>query len=296
MASVIKKILLHYYFSIRTWWPFWFFILNARARALFSKHRPTLNQTQKNIAEELGKSGIAVTSLEELFPEKNLLEELRHYAEEIEGSISSPETKKKFLLEYWPLKPLLNTANPFLQFTLSHTLRDIVNTYMNMFTRMKYYHLAKTIPVPPGEAPVQSQRWHRDPEEKRMCKVFIYLSDVDEGSGPFMYVPQSVYGKKWGHLFPQKTPEGIYPPEGAVEKIIPQKEIKTMTGKAGTVIFCDTTGIHRGGYAVQNERIMFTAFYTSSTYSDKPSYIKPENFSLPPELNTKSARYALHLE
>ena len=32
-------------------------------------------------------------------------------------------------------------------------------------------------------------------------------------------------------------------------------------GKAGTMIFCDTAGIHRGGYATKNERIMFTAGY-----------------------------------
>jgi ectoine hydroxylase-related dioxygenase (phytanoyl-CoA dioxygenase family) len=155
-----------------------------------------------------------------------------------------------------------------------------------MWTKLVYYDLALTLPV--GEsAPVQSQRWHRDPEEKKICKVFIYLNDVDENTGPFTFVLGSQYGGKYGHLFPQKTPEGSYPNEEILLKKIDPRDIKLMTAPKGTVIFCDTSGLHRGGYAKTKERLMFTAFFSAPTNSEKPWYkiSKEEKENLKKELN-----------
>jgi ectoine hydroxylase-related dioxygenase (phytanoyl-CoA dioxygenase family) len=144
-----------------------------------------------------------------------------------------------------------------------------------MWTKLNYYDLAITLPIEEGSAPVQSQRWHRDNEEKRMCKMFIYLSDVDETAGPFTYIPGTVRGQRLGHLFPQRPPEGNYPPEGALGKVVPENERRIMTGRAGTVIFCDTTGLHRGGYATKRERLMYTVFFTAPSWTDKRYYTMP---------------------
>jgi hypothetical protein len=47
-----------------------------------------------------------------------------------------------------------------------------------------------------------SQRWHRDPEDDHIVKMFIYFSDVDEEAGPFEYVRDSAAGGKYGDVFP----------------------------------------------------------------------------------------------
>ena len=39
---------------------------------------------------------------------------------------------------------------------------------------------------------------------------------------------------------------------------VPKNDIRVCTGRAGTVVFCDTTTLHRGGYATKSERTMFT--------------------------------------
>lgn len=44
-------------------------------------------------------------------------------------------------------------------------------------------------------------------------------------------------------------------------------------GKAGTLIFCDTAGLHRGGFAVGRERIMSTGFFPSKKWSE-PALIR----------------------
>ena len=77
--------------------------------------------------------------------------------------------------------------------------------------------------MPEGSEAVSSQRWHRDPEDRKLCKVFIYLNDVDENAGHFTYVKGSHYLGKWGKLFPQKPPKGFYPPSGAVENIVSKR-------------------------------------------------------------------------
>jgi len=260
-------------YRIREWWPLWFHILNREPRKLFAAHPISLDSLQSKIVATLKSDGIATISLNELFPGQELLEILRAYESALPPVPEDLSWKKKKFLEHrWAARPKFDESNPFVALTLNDRVINIVNGYMEMWTKLKYYDLALTKTVPPGTPPSFSQGWHRDPEEKRMCKVFIYLSDVDENSGPFTYVPGSVYGQEFGNLFPQKPPAGCYPPEEDVLRSIPSDRIKLMTAPAGTVIFCDTTGIHRGGYATKNERLMFTAFFSSPRYSEKRYY------------------------
>jgi ectoine hydroxylase-related dioxygenase (phytanoyl-CoA dioxygenase family) len=175
---------------------------------------------------------------------------------------------------------------------MNQCILDIVNSYMQMYTKLNYYYLTQTIPVCNTRA-TYSQCWHRDPEEPRMCKMFIYLSDVDETAGPFIYIPYTVRGQKWSHLFPQKPPSGNYPPEESVKKL-PQHETRlTITGTAGIVIFCDTTGLHRGGYATVKDRVMFTAFYTSPRWSEPQRYKRSDTSGRYLKDLSPQARYAL---
>ena len=181
-------------------------------------------------------------------------------------------SKKDFILSFWEYKPKLDFQNPFVDFAIQPLIHRVACAYMEMWTRLNYFHLAKTIPVGDAEARF-SQNWHRDSEEKRMLKVFVYLSDVDENSGPFTYIKKSTYGNKYGNVAPQKPPEGSYPETCLIESIVNKEDMATGIGKKGTVIFCDTSGLHRGGHAKSRERIMSTTFYTANTWIEVPRYI-----------------------
>ncbi len=221
---------------------------------------------------DLRRDGIAVSSLEELFPGESVLETLRAW-EQAHPPVEDTAGKKKFLREYWELISTFDEKNPFVSLALRDTVIDIVESYMDMWVRFKQFHLGKTLPDP--ERPLAgSQQWHRDPEEKRMCKMFIYLNDIDETAGPFTYLFGSTYGNKYGRLFPQKSPEGSYPAEAEV-RARGGTDIHAMTGKAGTVMFCDTSGLHFGGRATGHERIMFTAAFASPLYSEGARYVIP---------------------
>ena len=108
-----------------------------------------------------------------------------------------------------------------------------------------------------------------------------------------LYISKSTFGKKpYGHLFPQKPPEGSYPNKRDVDKFIPKKDQKIYTGKAGSVIFCDTSGIHRGGYATSKERLMSTFFYSAKTFKEEKRYRVPKHIEADRPLSPESF-YAL---
>jgi len=117
---------------------------------------------------------------------------------------------------------------------------------------------------------MHSQLWHRDLEEKKMIKVFIYLNDVNENNGPFFYVKGSQpSGKsKISKFAPQYLPKGSYPDEATVKNTILLDQIVCAKGKAGTIIFCDTAGLHKGGFVVEGERKMITGFFPSKKWSE----------------------------
>lgn len=122
--------------------------------------------------------------------------------------------------------------------------------------------------------------------------MFLYLSDVNEHAGPFMYMRHTTWGLKWGNNFRQRPPKGYYPGDDRVEQMIPEKEKMVCTGKVGTIIFCDTTGIHRGGYSTGNQRIMFTAGYVTDA-SASPALFRCDAAFRKNNMFSQTARHAL---
>lgn len=265
------------YFRLRALWPVWFYILNAKPRRLFRTSLPTLNPVQERLVKELRETGIAVTNLDELFPREELLPKLQSYTQELIRK-AEVKTGKTFLEYLWDVQPVLDFENPFVKLALEGRVIDVVNSYMEMFSRFYYLTLNVTTPVESGTKSIASQRWHRDPEDKKMIKLFLYLNDVDSESGPFIYIPYSTYGLRWGNFLSQRPPRGVYPNSGEIERHIPHDHVKVLTGKAGTLIFCNTTGFHKGGYATGKPRTMFTAGYRSQASAWLDQYKYPVNF------------------
>ena len=264
------------YYKIRYSFPVWRRI-NRRGISLFQQNPPHLTGRATELVAELKTNGIAVAHVDDIFPGENILEKMRAYAASIENT-ASVRTNKEFLKFYLDDKPMLNLENPLVSLAVNQKTLDIVNSYMSMFSKFYYFTLNKTMPVGNGAEAVQSQQWHRDPEDTKLVKIFVYLNDVDERAGPFTYVQGSHKEGPLGNLFPPVPPRGSLPPADEIRKTVPQEKIRTCTGKAGTIIFCDTRGIHRGGYATLHERLMLTLCYASYASLWPFRCIYPENF------------------
>ena len=126
-------------------------------------------------------------------------------------------------------------------------------------------------PDPDVPGRVASQQWHRDPWNDHIVKVFTYFNDVGEDAGPFEYVMGSPHGGRYGELWPWQ-PKGIYPPQDEFERAIPAEDRRALTGPAGTMIFCDTSGFHCGGWAKSQSRILSYHTYVSPPPGKSPRF------------------------
>lgn len=299
------------YYRLRNLWPVWYYFLNYGSRIKWNGYLESnkLSDLQLRISDELSKNGIAITHISEFFKDGKIFAQLKNYTKE---RLSDPVIQKEIAVResgardgkggisvhliggYGDSKYEIDLTNPFLRFHLARPLLETASSYMGLIPKFIMHSLHSMILIPPDSPAAFSQNWHRDPDDKKIIKIFIYLTDVNEASdGPFMYVKGSQYGGRWRNIFPQVPPVGSYPPRGAVEKIVPGENIEICLGKAGTIIFCDTSGLHKGGYCTKSRRIMSAATFVSSASAYRPNfdigeYADLSNFS-------EIARYALDI-
>jgi hypothetical protein len=250
--------------------------LNRSSRRQFEARRPALGEAQARVVADLRRDGLARTGVGELLAGAELWQAAAEAGRAFTGServrrgIESylPKVEKSsgkdYLVRQWDSHPVLTPDDPWLRLGLAPALLDTVNTYLGLWSKLNYVDVWYTIPGPVERPAVASQRWHRDPEDQRLVKVFLYLSDVDAGAGPLEYVRGSNAGGPHAGLWPNPDPgTASYPPEGEVEARIPAADRVACTGAAGTLVFCDTHGFHRGGLATGRARVLATWAYVT---------------------------------
>lgn len=98
------------------------------------------------------------------------------------------------------------------------------------------------------------QRFHRDPDDWRFVKLFIYLTDVDANSGPHVYVQGS-------HRTNVERRARSYNLDEICQTYGAQAPM-TVTGPRGTAFMADTAGIHMGHPPSDRPRLMLVAQYS----------------------------------
>ena len=101
--------------------------------------------------------------------------------------------------------------------------------------------------------------WHRDSAFSHQFKAIFYLSNVGVTNGPFEYVPAS-------HLSRSKF--GVRRHIGIGDARITESQISkcklqsvAVTGSAGTGLYADTRGIHRGRPIEEGVRYALTIYF-----------------------------------
>ena len=81
------------------------------------------------------------------------------------------------------------TDHPFVRYALQPAALRIVGDFMRDLPQLSDVLLTLSQPTP-NQALSYSQLWHLDHDDKRVCKLFIYLTDVQNTSdGPFTFIP-----------------------------------------------------------------------------------------------------------
>lgn len=259
---------------------YWRYVLNPISSLKHTLHMPKLNETQRHILTTLNRDGVVRFPFTDLFCDDTLFNELsefyKNYQEENKNEIEKMRidrsSNKPYLYSVSEKSKLLKPTNPMLKISKHPLLFNIVNNYLGLKASLRSCDIWHTFT---SSEPTRSQNWHRDQEDFRMVKAFIYLNDVDEAAGPFVYAKRShtkgiyfrdpVWFKEDGHHNKRST-------DAEVERVISRSQWLTATGKAGTVILADTRGLHKGGFATEKERIAFTCMYVSPSSYFRPAF------------------------
>jgi len=97
--------------------------------------------------------------------------------------------------------------------------------------------------------------WHRDSVNRRQLKFMVYLSDVDVENGAFEYVAGS-------HKLLSKVTTNFFRRSSRYNTSF-QGDL--LTGKKGTLILFDSSGLHRGTPLSRGERWAITRYYFNKT-------------------------------
>jgi hypothetical protein len=109
-----------------------------------------------------------------------------------------------------------------------------------------------------------AQYFHFDMDTIRWLKFFIYLTDVDENSGPHVYIsgthksgsiPKHILNKGYQRLDDNLIFENFDP-----------NTVKTFFGKKGTIIVEDTRGLHKGLNVKSNDRLLLQLQFSNSLF------------------------------
>lgn len=105
-----------------------------------------------------------------------------------------------------------------------------------------------------GNGAQQAEHFHRDVDDWRFVKLFIYLTDVGPENGPHIYVSHSSNSPKLRQIRRFSDQE--------VTKAFGADQIMKMTARAGAGFLEDTFGIHKGQPVVKGRRLIFQAVYS----------------------------------
>lgn len=238
--------------------------------------KATLSQEQSRVLADLDRDGVATTTVQALFGSDRLLNELqvdvgRQLTEKAEVIAAArveyarPGRDKAYRVHVLGDKVSLDPASIYARIALHASVRDVVNAYMGLFARLRYYNIWLDMK---GDAPArESQLWHRDPDDRFIPKMFVLLSHVDAGAGPFSYVRGSHgkgrFAKTVAPFFREQADGALRSTDEQMESVVPREHWFVASGPPGTVVLADTRGYHKGGLARTQDRLVYNAMFTS---------------------------------
>lgn len=214
------------------------------ARCLHAPALPPLADADRAIVQALEREGAYATSLQALaLPGSDGLLEA---ADGLSASLAERSRKAGFDGRHTVTATAAELlARPeILLWGLSSRLLDIVENYLGLPVACDglsyYYSRADGRQAGP-------RLWHRDREDRRMVKIAVYVSDVDEDGGPFELLrPGANAALTTGRAAGYQVLD-----DGALRSRLGSEAatdaVQTITGARGTVIFTDTARFyHRG--------------------------------------------------
>jgi hypothetical protein len=170
------------------------------------------------------------------------------------------------ITNYVSLKnPILSL--PQITLFLNKRLYNLIQSYFKSQIGLTSINLRKSFVNNLNDA--DTNFYHKDENSWNLLKVFIYLNDVGNNSGPFVYVKKTHKDLSLNILKNYRISDDV------INNNFSQDKIVNLTGKVGDIIIANTRGLHKGKKVISDERNMLTfTFGIHDEYFDKKSKVK----------------------
>lgn len=263
------------------WWPFYFqrMFLNIEIRNHISNFvakclRPkAIHQSQLveewRAVSELQLQGIAslgqlldiekCQELRKYFETKPVYDPYRVHLPEFLPLNESARFEKSHIAHHQPADVL--SAPYIIDLINSDKLLRIASDFLGCKPTVQYIAVWWSYNVKTGAQ--EAEFFHRDVDDWRFLKLFIYLDDVLAENGPHVYVKNSSKSSKLT-MIRRFSDEEVLASFG-------EDNINHMTGSAGQAFLEDTFGIHKGQPVQNGRRIILQAVYGYANLPYAPS-------------------------
>lgn len=147
--------------------------------------------------------------------------------------------------------------SPFVQLAASERVLALVSAYFADAPLVDYVHLLYSTHRP-GPLKV-SQLWHRDYDDAKVLKLFVYLSDCEtDEDGPFTFLPAPASRSIGFSLHSHR-------PDAAMGEDMLKKHIRTIKGPRLSAFLVDTGRCYHMGSRVApgHDRLLYVATFTT---------------------------------
>lgn len=174
--------------------------------------------------------------------------------------------------EIWDLPELNEIAD--------HILPCLEQTVFGSHIHCSAIHAYRNIPT---DVPrISSWLWHYDNNPKEAVKLLLYLTDVEEDTGPFElleqdgdYVKMETSRTGYDHWLPPYIPQSRIPKHMIGNLIMQGYEETKIVGPKGTALFFDNNIIHKANIPTHSYRDV-VIFNIKPTLNKLSSYISKE--------------------
>ncbi len=223
-----------------------------RAKRAHEALLPELRESDARIVGDLKTSGVSITSLEAMGLEgvDGLLADAYALMAERSPWTRSFQADGADIIRH----------DKIIRWGLSDRLLDIAENYLGLPVG---YDGINVLFTKADGMERGARRWHRDAEDRRMLKIALYLTDVNEDGSPLQVLSRRLpnHDRMVGGKFPMLRQEQL---EKALGDFNLDRDVVTCTGKAGTLVFADTAALyHRGKPASARDRCAIYFNYMS---------------------------------
>ena len=263
-------------------------VINARRAKKYAKLKSEIRSTNdwlviQRVAADLSTNGLAKAHISEFTSMPSLDKLKAAYEDLLKAEEETPHSRKgkSYIERLIDDDFLIQTKNdPLSDYLLNPGIAMACATYLELIPKLTSFKVWRSHQIELQDR-TASQNWHRDYNEYQMVRVFCYFNDVTSDNGAGEYIKGSHFkGDSFDKL--QDSEDGLsrYSKDSDVESLFSEDKIAVAAGIAGTLIFMDTAGLHRGGFhPVPGERrVSLTTFSTAADL--QPTKIrKPKKFT-----------------